>query len=68
MVCGDEWMSVDEQIAFAVDRRLKNPANWQTVTEPGKTPDHHRVQDQSIEGEALPIGNPIAKYVHFGAP
>ena len=30
-----KWTPVDGQIAFAVDRRLRNPANWQTVTEPG---------------------------------
>ena len=28
----------------------------------GKTPAHHRLQDQSLEGLALPIGTPIAKY------
>jgi hypothetical protein len=34
-VCGDEWTPVDGQIAFAVDRRLRSPANRHTVPEPG---------------------------------
>ena len=70
-MCGDGWKLVDRQIAFAVDRRLRDPeelANSHRAR--GKTPAHHRLQDQSIEGvctENLNTGVVVVKSAQDGA-
>src|SRR3979490_1825221 len=42
--------------------RVCTPKNWQKSPSQGQDSCPHRWQDQSIEGLALPIGTPIAKY------
>ena len=71
-MCGDDWTPVDGQIAFDVDRRLRNPANWQTVTEPGAKflPNTARKISRSRGWHSQSNSHRKISWniVHFGAP